>query len=59
MSRMIHTDADKIRQIREWYERHKHDYSPRDPQAPPKVWAEYFGFLLQLAEVAASPEPQP
>jgi hypothetical protein len=52
---------EKVQEIRAWFERHKHDYSPHDAVSPPKVWAEYFEWLLNevVAVRAVSPPQEP
>lgn len=43
------TAAEQEYQIREWFARHREDYCPIDcphGNLPPKVWAEYFQWLL-------------
>ncbi len=42
------TDTERLQQIREWFDRHRHDYSDRDGN-PPKVWSEYFEWLILKA----------
>jgi len=54
MTKHIKTDADIEAEIRAWYERHKHDYDPKDLQAPPYVWSEYFQWLLNALARARS-----
>ena len=39
--------------IREWFERHRHDYCSHH-QAPPLVWSEYFERLLHLLDQQAA-----
>ena len=36
----------RLTEIREWYDRHQHDYDARNLMSPPKVWTEYFHDLL-------------
>lgn len=46
-------DRRTLTDMRAWYERHKHDYDP-SVSAPPKAWAEYFGWLLTMMEQGAA-----
>jgi hypothetical protein len=45
--------------IRAWFDRHRGDYCPVDCQhgaQPPKVWAEYFQWLLDKLERRRDPD---
>lgn len=45
------TREERLSEIVEWFGRHRGDYCPHDCQhghAPPKVWSEYFAFLLYV-----------
>ena len=43
---------DRLREIRDWYLRHRNDYDPRSPNTPPKVWSAYFSELLMSVETS-------
>lgn len=36
----------------DWFKRHRYDYDPLDVKMPPKVWSEYFGYLLSELRAA-------
>jgi hypothetical protein len=42
----------KLDQIAKWYAAHSDDYDHRSPDSPPKVWSEYFSYLLAVARTA-------
>jgi hypothetical protein len=49
------SDERKLILIRDWFDRHRHDYDPYDVKLPPKVWAEYFQWLLDRVVLEKQP----
>lgn len=45
---------EKLAEIAAWFERHRHDYDDCEA-SPPKVWSEYFAYLLALVMPPENP----